>query len=260
MKNISEFMRECNLFFTDTIDAYDAIDNSINTKYLPVKYGDAIKLKSFVASFNNMYSLFMKEYSSLPDLNLGKDLTFVSYDKFKMGENEYRVLKLYVEDPTISKEDSIFVYLREINGEVNPFICNLELISSPKYKRSDIKLDASAVKEYLDLFERYNLLIEQYDHLRNAQIFGNGIWCAFTQINDGRLDLLSGLEDFKLSIGTIDDAFFATIIFKLGENLSIDYKNSEFILNNKAEKFDKNISRQILNQVYINPRYVRKRQ
>jgi len=258
MEKLDKYIKECNLVFTDTIDRLDFCRADFDIDKTEVKYVDSINLMHLVSSFNKLYLAFKKEYDELEKLDLGKNIEVLSFVKFDYEGDNYRYLALYIDNPVITNHKDTFLYLREFNGEIKPFVTNNINPLDEKYYHDNVKLDSDIVKRYLDLFEKYSLLLETYNHLKNSQIFGDGTNCIFTFI-DG--NLLEGLRNFKLSFSSsyFDTEYYTEFLINLGEKFGIDYDNCKLILDSEETFIDKASYDKIFENIFINKKYIKKR-
>lgn len=259
MEKLDKYIKECNLVFTDTIDRLDFCRVGFDIDKIKVDYVDSINLLHLVSSFNKLYLSFKKEYDELDKLNLGKTIEVLSFEKSDYNGDNYRNLILYIDNPFITNHENTLLYLREINGEIKPFITNNINPFDEKYYREKVKLNNDIVKKYLDLFEKYSLLLETYNHLKNNQIFGDGTNSIFTVIDNGNSNLLEGLKTFKLSFGSayFDTEYYAEFLINLGDNFGLDYDNCKLILDCENIMTDEEVCRKVLNNVYLNKKYAK---
>lgn len=259
MEKLDNYIKECNLVFTDTIDRLDFCRVDFDIDKIKVDYVDSINLLHLVSSFNKLYLSFKKEYDELDKLNLGKTIKILSFEKFDYNGDNYRNLILYIDNPFITNHEDTLLYLREINGEIKPFITNNINPFDEKYYRERVKLNNDIAKKYLDLFEKYGLLLETYNHLKNNQIFGDGTNFIFTVIDNGNSNLLEGLKTFKLSFGSayFDAEYYAEFLINLGDNFGLDCDNCKLILDCENIKTDEEVCRKVLNNVYLNRKYAK---
>ena len=259
MEKLDKYIKECNLVFTDTIDRLDFCRVDFDIDKIKIDYIDSINLLHLVSSFNKLYLSFKKEYDELDKLNLGKTIEILSFEKFDYNGDNYRNLILYIDNPFITNHENTLLYLREINGEIKPFITNNINPFDEKYYREKVKLNNDIVKKYLDLFEKYSLLLETYNHLKNNQIFGDGTNYIFTVIDNGNSNLLEGLKTFKFSFGSayFDAEYYAEFLINLCDNFGLDYDNCKIVLDCENIKTDEEVCRKVLNNVYLNKKYAK---
>lgn len=261
MKELDRYIKQWNLVFTDTSDRLDFCRVDFDIDKTEVNYDGSISLYNLVSSFNKLYLLFKKEYEELEKLNLGKDIEVLSFEKFDYNGDDYRSLIFYIDEPTITKHGDTILYLREINGEMKPLVTNNRNPFDKNYYREDIKLNDDIAKKYLDLFEKYSLLLNTYNYLKNRQIFGDGTNGIYTSIDNYNSNLLKGLNKFKISFGStyFDTERFIEILINLGENFGIDYDNSKMILDNEETSIDKETSDRLFANVYVNKKYTKEK-
>ena len=259
MDKLEKYIKELNLVFTDTVNRLDFCRVDFDSDKAEVNYVDCISLLHLVSSFNKLYLSFKKEYEELEKLNLGKNIEVLNFDKFDFGKDNYRLLTIYIDDPIITNHKDTLLYLREINGKIKSFVTNDANPFDKNYYCEDVILNDEVAKRYLDLFEKYSLLLEIYNHLKNNQLFGDGTNCIFTVIDNYNSNLLEGLKTFKISIGStyFNTEYYAELLINLGENFGIDYDNCKLVLDN--EELDKANYDRLFENVFINKKYTKKK-
>ena len=258
MNDIKEYLKSCNLVFTDTIDRYAFATVGFDINKQEVNYDGSISLLDLVSSFNKLYLSFIKEYDKLPKLKLGKNVEALDFSKFDFDKDSYRILRLYISKPVITKHENTLLYLREINGEILPYVTNGKSPYDNGYYHEDVKIDTEITKKYLDLFEKYSLLLESYNYFKNKFVFGDGTNCLFTLIDDYvHCNLLDGLHKFKISFGSDGDSIDLPI--NLGDNFGLDYDHCKVILDSKEIPRSKEEYDDILASTYINKQYTKER-
>ena len=227
MEKLDKYIKKCNLVFTDSVNILDFCRVDFDIDKAEVNYVDSINLLHLVSSFNELYLSFKKEYDELDKLNLGKTIEILGFEKFDYNGDSYRNLILYIDNPIVTNREYTILYLREINGEVKPFITNDINVFDKKYYRENVEINNDIAKKYLDLFEKYSLLLETYNHLKNNRIFGDGTNSIFTVIDNYSSNLLEGLKTFKLSFCSeyFDAEYYAEFLINLGNNFGLDYDN-----------------------------------
>lgn len=234
--------------------------NEMNLAYTNVLNNEnSISLYDLINSFNKMYSSFKKEYEKLEKLDLGKDISFLGFTK---KNNILRVLDMLVYRPNIISDKYTHLYLREINGVSMPYITNeIGLHSDNGYYNKTIKLPAKVVKDYLDLFEKYELLFELYQHLKNNTIFNNGNYLLYTRIDNINRNILDNIESFKIVMDSnkyIEAGNHIDIKVNLGNSLSIDIADSSIRLGDISIPVDNELGIDILKKISINGIYLEK--
>lgn len=122
-----------------------------------------------------------------------------------------------------------------------------------------VELDKELMKKYLDVFDKYQLLLELYYSIRNHKIFSMGANTLFTEIENIDNEFTTKMDSFKVS-------FYNTYInysgghFKikvnLGNELKVDLDNSEAIIDNNKLNYTEEEYFDILKNVYINGKYL----
>jgi len=261
MKKLDRYMKECNLVFTDTVDRLEFCRVDFDIDKIEVNYNDSISLLHLVSSFNKLYLSFKKEYDNLEKLDLGKSIEVLRFSKFDYNKDNYRNLTIYIDEPTITKHGNTILYITEINNEIKPFVTNDRNPFDKNYYREDIKLNNDIAKKYLDLFEKYSLLLNTYNYLKNSQIFGDGINCIFTVIDNYNSNLLEGLNKFQISFGSayFNTQYFVELLINLGDNFGIDYNSGKLIIDGEDTLIEKKDYDKILANIYVNKKYTKER-
>ena len=262
MEKLDKYIKGCNLVFTDTMNRLDFCRVDFDIDKTEVNYAHSINLLQLVSSFNKLYLSFKKEYDELDKLNLGKTIEVLSFGKFNYNGDNYRNLTLYIDNPIITNHENTILYLREINNEIKPFVTNDKLPSEKGYYQENVKLNKDIAKKYLDLFEKYHLLLETYNHLKNNRIFADGTNYISTNIdNYDNNNLLKGLRTFKITFGStyFDTNYHVEFSINLGENFGIDYDSCKLFLDDENTFIDNANYDKIFEDVFINKKYLKKR-
>lgn len=254
--DLKRFIYEFNLVSTltvgDTVEWVNVLNNRIDKK---IDYSNSINLYHFVESFNKLYLFFKKDYEKLEKLNLGEDLEILKFDKWSSmsdGSN-YRRLVVYVYnlDKEMGDDYDTLLYLYEKDGEVSSYITNNLLPWEKGYYKKYLDLDKQLIKSYLDLGEKYGLLIDSYNDLKNKFLFGNGTTVLFSKING---KLLEELSTFEVTFGNayFNSEDYINVVFRLGDSLEINYDES--IVKLESELYDnrQEIIDELIHNLYIN--------
>lgn len=258
MNKLDEFIKEVNLAFTETIKREDFCRIGFDIDKIEVDYNNTISLYNLVSSFNKLYLEFKKEYETLDKLELGEYIEIVNFSKSEFNQNKYRILRIYVQKPIICNHNNTILYLVEENENLSSFITNRKNDKDYRVIRENIKLNPVTIKKYLDLFEKYELLLETYNYLKRQFVFGNGTDTLFTRIGD---NLTSGLTYFKLEYGSsyINSEYFIKLFINLGNDFGIDYDKSEIVLDSENKEVDEELVNKLLNNTYIHKRYLKRK-
>ena len=267
MEYLDEYIKTWNLVFTNTVNKLALCDINFDLDKAKVNYDGSISFLDLVSSFNILYQSFKKEYDAMPKLKIGDDVEALDFYNYNLDKDNYRVLRLYINKPMITNPiitnlENTILYLREINGKIMPYITNDKNPHDKNYYRHDIKIDDEIAKKYLYLFEKYQLLLEAYNYLKNGFVFGDGTHCIFTTIDKpNNCNLLAGLHQFKIAFGSsyFDTEIFNEIPINLGDILDIDYDNCKTYLNNKEILVEKAEYAKMLANVFVNKQYTKER-
>lgn len=256
MEELNRCIKKWNLVFTDTLTSRDFCRVGFDLNREEVDYSDSMSLFNFIASFNKLYVLFKEDYDQLEKMNIGKEIYPLSFQKFTSDNDDYRLLILFVDRPTITSHKRTILYLREINGKMEPFVTD-----DYNSYRENVVLDNTKAQAYLDLFEKYSLLLETYNYLDNRQMFGDGTNSMFTVIDDYQSNLLEGLKKFNLRISSsyFDTGYYVDLSINLGDNFGIDYGNCRMLVDDEDVSVDAETYDKIFSSTYINKKYTKKR-
>lgn len=261
MNELELFIKRINLFFTNTVSINDVSKvPGIDYENTDINYENTISLYNLVKSFNELYLKFKKEYDNIEKFELGEYVEIIEYANYRSSfdDKDYRHLIFYIENPTICNHKYTYLYFFDKNKEPSALITSNTTRNSYEegYYREAINLDLNKVSKYLDLFSKYQVLLDTYNYLKNQFIFGDSSNILCSHI-DG--DLLKGLESIKLTLGSLD--FFSedsiVLYINLGENFGIDYKKSSVILNNNIINFENKDIDKIVNDTYISKKYLK---
>lgn len=258
MTNIDNYIKKCNLVFTNTCDSNYFCRYDFDINKVEVDYGNSISLFDLFSSFNELYLEFKNEYEKLEKLNLGKDIEIISFNNFSLNGDNYRVLKLYINESSIRKHSNTFLYLREINNELRSFVTNDKSIYDKGYYHEEIHINEEIGRKYLDLFEKYNSLLIMYDYFKHRRIFGDGTSSIFTVIDCYNSNLSKGLNNIRILIssdyGYTD--FLMDLSIRLGTIFDIDQEKCKLFLDNKCISLDSSVFYEMLNKIFINKNYL----
>ena len=246
MLDIDNFLKECNLIFTNTVTVREEL---INTKGKKANYDNCITLFQLVYSFNKLYTMFKKDLDKLEKLNLGEKIELISTGKADIRNTPFRYAKFYIEKPNFIDKENTTLLINETNGELKAYIEN----DQRNYEEVNIK-NLDLFKKYLDLFEKYEELIDTYNFLKCAKIKGLGCCGLFTTIDNYRSNLLEGLNEFEISFGrtSMFSEDFANIAFNLGPKLSINKEKCKFKISNELIPLTSKGYGKLLKRIYVN--------
>lgn len=250
---LERFIYSFNLATTLTVNETQEwvriLNNGIDKE---LDYPNSINLYNLVELFNKYYLLFKKDYDKLTKLDLGEYVEIIQYYADSNDES-YKQLMLYVYNPDkdICNHHEAMLYLYEDDGEIHSYIDNCLNFWDENYYRKDLDLDPELVKSYLEFGSKYGLLIDSYHFLRNKFIFGNGCTVLFSKINE---ELFKELKSFEITFGNyyFNSQDYVNVIFKLGENLSIDYDASKVVFKNIEWNDKKAIIDGLIHKLYVN--------
>ena len=258
-EELSTFLKECNLIFTNTIDRNDFCKVNFDIDKEKANFDNCINIFELVHSFNKLYNSFKKEYEKIGRINFGEKTEILHFNKIDENNHNYRNLCLYIHNPLIIKYPYTYLYLIEMDGIIKSYVTNNLSPVDKRYYCEEINLDAKSVKKYLNLFEKYRLLLDFYKYLKSNQIFGDGTFSIFTEIDDHNCNLLEELNKFRVSFGSsyFNEENYIDIVFNLGDKLQLDYPNCRYIINHHLMSLDEKEYQKILKNTYINKKYTK---
>ena len=266
MNELDRFIKEINLVFTNTIQAIDFCRVDFDLETQKVNYENAINIYKLVSSFNKLYKSFKKEYDSLEKLELGNHLQILGFSDFNINNDYYRSLTIDILDPLIINKmdpsicacDYTVLYICEKNNNIYCFITNDINPFNKDYYKKEIKLDDTICKKYLDLFEKYKLLLEVYKCLKNKFVYGDGMNVLFTKIDGNFLNELTGFE-VSFGQGSFNTNYYVNLYLNLVNNLNIDIDKCKIILDSKQIAPNEEIINKFINEVHINKKYLKRK-
>lgn len=257
MNELNECLKYFNLAYTETLDLNEYYGKDIDIDNIDIDTTNCISLYNLIYSINKMHCLFKKEYEELEKLDLGDDIKILGFNKF---EHQLRVLDMLVYKPKMLNTNYTYLYLREVNGVSMPYITNeISIHSDNGFYRKTIKLPAKTVKKYLDLFEKYELLLKLYKYLNNRIIFNDGTYMLYTRIESTNDGILNDFVSFK--IGMDENHFMKpgshiNINVNLRNDFSIDLERCNVALNENEISLNSDEYVNILKNTYINGKYL----
>lgn len=257
MKDLKYLQKELNAIFTNTLNKRDFCALDFDIAKVAINYENTISLYKLASSFNELYLKFKKEYDQLDKLYECGKFNILTFDKYVYNNINYRTLIVDVSNDNIGYERASLLFLKEKNQEIKTYVTN-NIIFNPDnkgYYRENLNLDSSKVKAYLDLCEKYQVLFEPYNCLKNKFIFGDGTNVLFSKIVGS---LANGLDYFEFEYGSvyINASYTIKLFINLGENFGIDYSKSEVIWNEEKIDVDKKVLKILFNETYINQSYL----
>ena len=213
---IDRFIYEFNLVSTGSVKDVEELMCRVNNNDIDVDYKNSVSMYDFVNSFNKLYLKFRDDLELLPSLGIDGNIMLGWYDGCK--NSKYERLTLFVGEEKI-------IYIDRINDRYECYIANVISVSDEDFGYEKLNISADVIKKYLEFGNKYDVLIDGYNNFKNKQIFCNGYSMMFTKINGG---LFSESNTFEISFGNVSMNYedYINIVFKLGNNLEIDYDNS----------------------------------
>ncbi len=259
--DLDELIKKFNLVFTDTIKKRDLY--RVDLDKTDANIDNSISLYDLVTSFNKLYNDFKKKYDKLEKFDFCKKQYPCRFFEFNF-DGYYRVLELLIDGCNPEKfkgNDELELNLEEKDGKNESYATNGANSWDDDYYNEDIEIDNNLVKEYLDLFQEYNFLMELFYRLKEDIVFSDGTFSIVSKIRNGNtIDVMFGedIDTLKLCIfASYFDQFNEIIItFKLGNDISIDLDNSRVTLNGNKIDINSEMCFDILKRIYLNSKYL----
>ena len=247
LKELNRFIYNYNQITTNLI--YDGRDIYKNGFEIKPDYTNSTKLIDIVTKFNEQYQNFKKDFEKLPKINLAKKINYREFSTY--DNNKLLVLDLYNVNEGLYNEDGwIALQLYFLNSKLFANLFNEEYHNNTYQER--ININPKIIKDYLDVFDKHQKLLEIYEKLRRAFLFGNGKTILFSNI-DG--ELLNGLKNFTFTFGNgyMNGHEYIKVTFKLDEQLEIINYELEFdTFNENYKEHEQEIINYLLDNIYIN--------
>ena len=261
MAKLDEYIRKCNLLFTNTVDFNEYLKEGFDPSNVKIDYTNSVKLMTFINMFNNLYKSFLKDYKEIDKLDLGEDVSFLGYSHIDGDKGYSRVLRLFIDNPKFHKGDITILEIKDLNGNISAFNTSGGHPFGEGYYRNQVSFDEGILKQYLDLFHKYRLLTDIYNSLRCCHVYSDGLCFMDTNIDTREMNFLCGVERFNLTfgIGYIDNVLNVTACFNLGEKPVLNYGECNFNMDGKPIAPNGRDFKKIINEVCINKEYLRRR-
>ncbi len=251
--NIKEFEYRFNLASTHTAkdikEWCDILSSDLDVK---IKKENTISLYDFINSFNKLYNYFKRDLAMLPKYNFGKNISLISYEEKNEGTKHEEFLMLYIDEPDKSIANGIGTNLLVWSKDnvYEAYVTNNLGLLNKNHYFNKINIDTDVIRKYLDFFKKYNSFIETCKIIQTRSVFSNGTSIIFFSI-DG--DIMKGLNKITLEFGNyflnVSEDFKIPIL--LGDDITIDYDNSEIRCRELEEKNKVEIIDYLLKSIYI---------
>lgn len=255
MEKLDTVLKNFSLVFTNTITTRDLHDVSFYLEDKEVNYDNSISLYDVVENFNKLYLSFKKEYDVLDKLEIGDSIEIGKFVKY--SRDNYRHIDICTNKKINSNKGLAKIYLVEHNKEISSYITNDINAKDKDYYFYKIVLDEDKVKKYLDLFDKYSILLYLYHHFKQGMIYGDGIYTLFTKIKSKNDNFLDDLVSFELSLSTnyYNSGDFIDVSINLGDNFGIN-NNSKMELDYHHIDANENDFINVLKNIFINEKYL----
>ena len=257
MEKLDNSIKAFNLVFTDTIDRLDLCQSDFEFNKVSINYDNCINLYDLVSKFNNLFAHFKKEYKDLNKIIVGEN---IEIDRFKsIPSTNHRFLSMHIYEPCITSHEDTYLYLVEDNGKMYSYVTNDINPCDKEYYYEKIDINPIQIKEYLDLFEKYNILIDLYKYFRDGFIYSDGTYILFSKIESIDDSIFDSVQKLTITLGS---NFFKLpgdhikICLNTIESSNIDISNSEIRLGNDFINANESDYLNILKNIYINGKYL----
>lgn len=252
MRTLDDLIKEFNLLYTNTLTQHDFCRVGFDSKKELLDLKNCISLYKLINDFNKKYNEFIKDYNTLDKFDFGEYLEIIG---FRKRDNDK---ELWIWAPDVIGKGDPIIKMVEKDNQIFTICTNDANPEYEKYYCTKLAYDKNKVKAYLDLFEKYEDLLNQYKYLKNQMIFGDGCTTMFSKI-DG--ELLEQLNTFEISLGNnyFNDCDHIEIPINLGKDIEIDYEKVDLDINTIDEEVKKEDSEKILKKVYINKKHLEER-
>ena len=252
MDMIKRFIYEFNLVSTDTVgDRYEWANILNNNIDMEIDYKNSISLYHLVDSFNKLYLRFKEDQCGLTNLKIKGDMHIVRYYSNENGDYERLVYFLDNYNDKMFIDGEGILYIERDNDIYKCYLTNTLFSYEEGFLKKELLLSDRSMKKYLEFGSKYDVLIDGYNYFKNRQIFGNGTSLVFTKVNG---DLLNGCNTFEISLCNVymNSEDYINIVFKLGDNLEIDYDSSIVELGNNLYDDRTMVINEVVKNIFIN--------
>lgn len=233
--NIEKFRDDYNLITSLSTTWNDRCMN----KDTNLTLDNCIDLYSLVDLFNNFYKDFKIELDKFKKNDFCTKLCFYDY----YSTDEIKNLRLELYKPFFVDKEFVFVSLIKTKNEI------IRKFEEYDYSK-DIIIEDEFINNYINLLDKYKILVEAYEFFRNNMIYGDGCTTLFSSITG---EFLDDLEEFKLTFGNsfFNTEYFIEANFILGDKLILENKG-KFIIDSCEIKDKACLLEKLIHEVYIN--------
>ncbi len=265
MEKKQELITLFNAFFTGTSRDENWVRRNIDA--FEINTEGSISLYDLIVAFNKLHNAFVKEFNELEELDLGIVTGTCGFRKnIDFNGNVSRDLHLYIEKREndnldyrryfFTDDDEHELHIYEKPNELFAFTTE---VGEAYCKGKAIELNHDLLKKYLDVFDKYQLLLELYYSIRNNTIFSDRAYTLFTEIENIDNEFTTKMDSFKVSFyNTYMNYSGGSFKIKanLGNELTIDLENSEAEIEKTKVNYTEEDYINILKSVYINGQYL----
>lgn len=254
MSELEKCIKRLNLIFTNTTNKMGIFNDDFDLEKESVNYNKTISLYDLVDIFNRLYLSFKKEYQQLDKLELGEGIEVKQF--IKKSDENYRHLLINISK---SVKEPTLIYFTECNNEIKSYITNAVNPSDKKYYSQEVSLNKKNVKDYLELFEKYELLLYLYHHFQYGMIISDGTHTLSTKINSENNIFSDNLKNFIISASINNykkPSDFIKLSVNLGDSFGINYFDCKLVLSDEEINITDEGYLKILKSIFINDRYL----
>lgn len=191
-----------------SLDNLEQIIDDINRVSTNGNLTDSTSLLEIIEAFKLAYRKFIEEYNELDKLDLGDETEISEYSPYEDNNGLFRYLMIEISNPKIISKPSTCLCMKETDGVVEAYIKNSDTgkHQGESYYRQSVSIKESAVKDWLDLFDKYSALFDFYNWIKEAPlcegVASDGTSFVIISYNDSEFnDILSNEQVFKFDLG-----------------------------------------------------------
>ena len=126
-----------------------------------------------------------------------------------------------------------------------------------EYYRDGIQMDSVRIKQYLDLFEKYSLLLDLYNYFKEGFAYADGSNEMLIKIKSIDNSMFDSVQKFLVNLVNVDMGDYIKICMNTADYLNIDINDSKTeIANSIIVDINEKDYLNILKNVYINGKYL----
>ena len=241
------FMLEVNKMRTENIKTWlDYVYNS-SVREAEKRGNDTVSLINFIDDTRKTYIDFKDEYNEKCTLDIGENNDFESFEN-----KTNRKLILYINTKPGIKNQVPWPFSNRL--VITEFFDGYQAMFTRNYLRYIADFDQDILKNYLDVFQKYNPLFRAFNYINGIIPVGSNKYLelSFDAHNDSFINNLDGINIKLYDRDDKGNRFFINIYVDLKEETRIDYDKSFMkVQNNIVLNPDLNIFDEILNNLCV---------